>query len=146
MHIAHLKAQDSIGVEELAKRTGLKRRRIALLAADGKIPGAVRLNGYHFVYPLTPELLDWIEWKRRQVQKRKQPVKRARPKLASGVITLPGMRQAFEIWFRRVNGLNGILKMESEYLRDIIGEIRPIALLHLRIAQELKNRDSINEP
>ena len=71
MHIAHLEEQKVIGVEELAKRVGLKRRQIGQLARNGKIPGAIRPDGYHYVYSLTPELLDWIEWKRRQVERRK---------------------------------------------------------------------------
>ena len=128
--------QDSIGVEELAKRTGLKRRRIAQLAADGKIPGAVRLNGYHFVYPLTPKLLDWIEWKRHQVQRRKQP-KIFKTKTNAGVITIQGIRQEFDIWKRRVGGLNGILKMDPECQQDILVELQALPRLYHDIYRAL---------
>lgn len=142
MHIAHRQNVEFIGVEELAKRVGLKRRHIAQLARDGKIPEAIRLDGYHFAYPLTRELVDWIEWKRRKVQKRKQPSKTAKVNLTTGVITVPGIHQEFDIWYRRVGGRDGILKMESEILRDLVVEMQPIALLHWRIEQELRRRDS----
>ena len=73
MHIAHRSEQNSLVLRSLQKELDLKRRQIAQLARNGKIPGAIRPDGYHYVYPLTPELFDWIEWKRRQVQRRKQP-------------------------------------------------------------------------
>jgi hypothetical protein len=142
MHIAHQQNGDFISVEELAKRVLLKRRQIAQLARDGKIPGAIRPDGYHYVYPVTPELLDWIEWKRRRVQRRKQPVKKAKVNLETGVITVQGIRMEFDLWLRRVGGLDGILKMESEVLQDLVVEIQPIARLHWRINQELRQRVS----
>jgi excisionase family DNA binding protein len=142
MHIAHHQSSGFISVEELAKRVGLKRRQIAELARNGKIPGATRLDGYHYVYPITSELLEWIEWKRRRVKQRQRPVKTAHPKLASGVITIQGIRMEFDLWLRRVGGLDGILKMESEVLQDLVVEIQPIARLHWRINQELRQRDS----
>ncbi len=43
------------------KASGLKRRRIAFLAARGQIPGARRAaNGYHFEYFDTREFRCWI--------------------------------------------------------------------------------------
>jgi hypothetical protein len=145
MHIAHQVQLQVIGAEELAKRVGLKRRQIAELARRGKIANAIRPDGYHYVYPLTPELLDWIEWKRRQVKQRRRPIEAAKPKSTSGVITIHGIRQEFDIWFRRVGSFDEILKMESEYLQDIAGEIQPIARLHSRITQELRSRDLVKK-
>src|SRR5215472_15718249 len=111
MHIAHRQNTGFITVEELAKRVGLKRRKIAELARDGKIPGAIQPDGYHYAYPLTPELLDWIEWKRRRVNQRQRSLKMPHPKLASGVITVQGIRMEFDLSMRRVGGLDGIVKM-----------------------------------
>jgi len=145
MHIAYLQKAQFISVEELAKTVGLKRRQIAQLGRDGKIPGAIRLDGYHYAYPVTPELLDWIEWKRRKVQQRREPSKTGKVNLTSGVITIQGIRQSFDIWLRRVGGLDSILKMEPEYRQDIINEIRPIARLHSRLSQALTKRDSTKE-
>ena len=130
MHIAHRRNRVGITVEELAKRVGLKRRQIAELARRGKIPGANRPDGYHYEYPVTPELLDWIEWKRRQVERRKQPDSESRKiRTNTGVITIHGIRAEFDVWIRRVGGLEGILKMKPELREEIIGEILPIAKL-----------------
>jgi hypothetical protein len=134
MHIAHPKMGQVLTVEQLAELIGLKRRQIAYLAPN--IPDAIRPDGYHYVYPVTPELLDWIEWKRRKVQQRKQCVKTAERKpTAAGVITLHGLRQEFDIWLRRVGEFDGILKMPPEYREDILGEIRPIARLYSQLSK-----------
>jgi len=135
MHIAHLQDYKSIGVEELAKRAGLKRRRIAQMARNGEIPGAIRLDGYHYTYPVTPELLDWIEWKHRKVQQRKHPAKTAKVKPTIGVITVHGMRQDFDIWKRRMGGLDGILKLDPKARQDIMIELQAIASLHSDLAK-----------
>jgi hypothetical protein len=110
---------------------GLKRRQIAYLARNGQIPGAIRPDGYHYQYPVTPELLDWIKWKRRQVERRKHPGSPESRKIRTdtGVITIHGIRGLFDVWIRRVGGLEGILKMEPEIRQEIIGEILPIARL-----------------
>ena len=121
--------QKLIGVEELAKRAGLKRRQIAQLARNGKIPGAIRPDGYHYEYRVTPELLDWIEWKRRRIQRRKQP-ESFQTRTNTGVITIQGLRQSFDIWKRRMGGLDGILKMDPEYQQDILVELQAFAMLH----------------
>ena len=136
MHIAHSLSEDSIGVEELAKRVGLKRRRIAQMARNKEIPGATRPNGYQYIYPATPELLDWIEWKRRKVQQRKQRNGTSRVKLTTGVITIQGIRQEFDIWLRRVGGIDGILKMGPECSKDIATELRAIARLYWQLTKQ----------
>jgi len=136
MHIAHVQNAELIGVKELAKKVGLKRRQIAHLARNRKIPDAIQRDGYHYVYPVTPELRDWIEWKRRKVQQRKQPSKTAKVNLTTGVITVPGIRQEFDIWYRRVGELDGILKMPSKCRNDIAIELRPIARLYSQLANQ----------
>jgi hypothetical protein len=140
MHIAHLQNAEFISVEELAKTIGLKRRQIAQLARDGKIPGAIRPDGYHYVYPLTRELLHWIKWKCRQVERRKHPNSPESRKIRKDqrVTTIRGIRAQFDVWIRRVGGLDGILKMKPEYQQEIMGEIRPILRVHSRIIQMLR--------
>ena len=128
MHIAHQEPVQAIGAEELAKRLGLKRRQVAYLAPE--IPDVIRPDGYRNMYPLTPANLDWIEWKRRKVQQRKRPTKTVKLKSNSGVITIQGIRQEFDVWFRRVGGIDGILQMSPEHRRDIVLEIQPIARLY----------------
>jgi len=137
VHIAHRRSQVGITVEELAKEVGLKRRQIAELARRGKIPGAIRPDGYHYEYRVTPELLDWIESKRRQVARRKHPSLRENRRTDTGVLTIHGMRQDFDIWKRRVGGLNGILKMDRECQQDILVELQAFARLHHDIYRAL---------
>ncbi len=137
MHIAHPQNAQFISVEELAKTLGLRRRQIAELARDRKIPGAIRLDGYHYAYPVTPDLLDWIEWKRHKVNQRKRAIEQARPKPTSGLITIQGIRQSFDVWKRRVGGLNGILKMDRECQQDILVELQAFARLHQDIYRAL---------
>jgi hypothetical protein len=132
MHIAHPRIGEVITVEQLAELVGLKRRQIAYLAPD--IPGAIRPDGYHYEYRVTPELLDWIEWKRRKIQRRKRCVKTAKPKpTAAGVITLHGLRQEFDIWLRRIGALHGILRLPPEHRRDIVLELQPMARLYSQL-------------
>src|SRR5437879_9611195 len=111
MHIAHHKNGKVITVEQLAKMVGLGRRQIAQLARDGKIPGVIRPNGYQNQYPLTPELLDWIPWKRRQVERRKHPDSPESRKIRTnaGVITIHGIRAQFDVWISGVGGLEGLV-------------------------------------
>ena len=136
MHIAHLKIGEVLPVEQLAELVGLKRRQIAYLARNGKIPGVICPDGCHFQYLVTPELLDWIEWKRHQLQRRKQP-KSCKTKTNAGVITIHGIRQSFDIWKRRVGGLNGILKMDPERQQDILVELQALARLYHDIYRAL---------
>ena len=136
MHIAHQKV---LHVGQLAKMVGLQRRQIAYLAKKGRIPDAICLDGYHYQYPLTPELSDWIEWKRRQVEERKRvnsPESRE-TKTDREVITIRGFRRRFDVWLNRVGGVKGILKMDDELRREILGELRPFARLHQNIYRSL---------
>ncbi len=47
--------------------------------------------------------------------------------LATGVVTIQGIRQSFEIWRMRVGGIDGVLKMEDDDQSAIIGELQEIA-------------------
>lgn len=62
----------TISVAQIAKRTGLSRRQIAYLARAGKIPGVIRPNGYHYAYPDTIQLQDWMQDKRIATKLKKQ--------------------------------------------------------------------------
>lgn len=144
MHIAHLEDEQSITVEQLAKMIGLKRRQVANLAKKGMIPGVSRPDGCHFQYRLTPELRDWIERKRGEVTRRRVCGQSVVPKsgkaLTHGIIAIHGIRMEFDIWLRRVGGLEGILKMNRQSRDDVVGEIRAIADLYSRLTHELRDR------
>jgi hypothetical protein len=126
-------------VEQLAKMVGLKRRQIAALARNGEIPSAIRPDGYHYEYPLTPELLNWIEWKRRQVEKSKQPVPK-RHKETSGIISIRGMRHDLEIWRLRIE--QEIDTWDDEVLEGVRLELTAFVDLHSRITKTQEARKS----
>ena len=134
MHIAHSEVGQSITVEQLAKRIGLKRRQVANLAKKGGIPGVSRPDGCHYQYRLTPELRDWIERKRSEVTRRRVQRQSVVPNSGKarthGITTIHGIRMEFDIWLRRVGRLEGILKMDRQSRDDIVGELRAIAELH----------------
>lgn len=140
MHIAHSENGQFITVEQLAKQIGLKRRQVANLAKKGEIPGVIRPNGCHYQYPFTPALRDWIQRKRSEVKRRRvrgqSVVPQSARALTRGISSIHGIRMEFEIWLRRVGGLDGILKMERQTQHMIVGEIRAIATciraLHIR--------------
>ena len=73
---------------------------------------------------------------RRKVQRRKQP-ESFQTRTNTGVITIQGLRQSFDIWKRRVGGLDGILKMDPEYQQDILVELQAFAMLHHDISRVL---------
>ncbi len=60
--------------------------------------------------------------------------------LNSGIITVQGIRGEFDMWVRRVGGLEGILAMEHASRLEILGELQPI----VELAQGL--RETVEEP
>ena len=146
MHIAHLRDGEFGSGPQLAGLVGLKPRQIANLARDGKIPGAFRPNGRQFQYRITPELLEWIQWKRNRVKQSKQPqcrkysLRTLERQKGFGLNSMHGIRADFDNWSRRVGGSDGILKMEPECIEEIIGELQPIARLLDRLKGALEAR------
>ena len=67
----------------------------------------------------------------RQVERRKHPDSPESRKMRTdaGLITIHGIRAQFDVWIRRVGGLEGIMKMKPDFRQEIIGEILPIARL-----------------
>jgi len=45
----------------IMKQTGLARSSVARLASKGRIPGAIRADGVHFVFSGTPEFMEWLD-------------------------------------------------------------------------------------
>ena len=148
MHIERRKVSRVLHVGQLAKMVCLQRRQIAYLAKKKRIPDAICPDGYHYKYPLTPELLDWIEWKRGLVERRKRansPESR-RTRTHREVITIRGFRRRFDVWLNRVGGVEGILKMDDELRREILGELQPFARLHQNIYRSLDQTSTSSIP
>jgi hypothetical protein len=66
--------------------------------------------------------------------------------LQTGVLTIQGIRQSFDVWARRVGGIEGVKAMEPDHQVEIMEELDAICefgmLLHdhLQAIQEDKNR------
>jgi hypothetical protein len=46
--------------------------------------------------------------------------------LQTGVITIHGIRQSFDVWYRRVGGINGVKAMELDHQIEIAEELDTI--------------------
>lgn len=57
--------------------------------------------------------------------------------LSTGVITIPGIRQEFDVWLHRVGGLDGVKKMESDTKQEIFEELEPILEFALKLEEDL---------
>jgi hypothetical protein len=129
MDIGHPAEGKLLTGPQLAKMVGLKKSRIAQLAKTGRIPGAIRPNNYHFKFPLTPELRDWIDWKSRQVDQKKQPPRetpRERP-----LVSIHGIRQEFDMWLSRIEPK--IKGWNDELLEEARLELAAFVHFHKRI-------------
>lgn len=60
--------------------------------------------------------------------------------LKSGVITIHGIRQQFDVWLSRVGGLNGILKMDEDHREEIMGELEAIVQLGQNLMDSFAKR------
>ena len=141
MHIAHYSDGEILTVEQLSKLVGLQRRQVANLARKEKVPGVTRPNGWHYQYRMNPDLRIWIQVKRSEVARKKRPpaIPNAKRHPMGGLASVHGIRADFEIWLRRVGGLAGILKMPSDNIMEIIGEIQPIGTLYLELGEKVFN-------
>lgn len=54
-----------------------------------------------------------------------------------GIASVHGVRADFDIWYRRVNGVKGILRMGEGYPEDIIRELMPIYELVAELKEKL---------
>jgi len=66
--------------------------------------------------------------------------------LGSGVYTVHGIRQSFDIWLRRVDGLDGIKKMDLENQMEILDELSPIVELGIALHEHLEATNAAPAP
>src|SRR5262245_13677175 len=53
--------------------------------------------------------------------------------LSTGVITIPGIRQEFDVWMHRVGGIEGVTKMDFDTKQEIFEELEPIMLFAIKL-------------
>ena len=52
-----------------------------------------------------------------------------------GLASVHGVNHEFSVWLRRVNGAHGILRMEAAAVKEIMGELEPIAKLYHQLLE-----------
>lgn len=65
--------------------------------------------------------------------------------LSTGVITIPGLRQEFDVWMHRVGGIEGVRKMDADTKQEIYEEIEPIMLFAIQLDEELSGTSNAVE-
>lgn len=68
-----------------------------------------------------------------------------------GIITIDGILQEFDIWIKRMRGVEGILKLGTEDIRAIIKDLKPISdlyqeLMHVDLSAPRKKRTKSKQP
>jgi len=135
----------------------LKRRQIANLARRRAIPGArLSANGYHYEYPVSRALRDWIMWKEFEIRRRKQcklseadkesPLMPESPEPNSrqtGIANLPGIRQMFDVWHKHATAVHPIEKWPIKRLFEVAIDISPIAVFATEIREILESRKPV---
>jgi hypothetical protein len=63
--------------------------------------------------------------------------------LESGVVTIHGIRQQFDVWFKRVGEMDGISKMDTDNKQDILEELDGIANVWAELKEHLEEAEPI---
>lgn len=58
--------------------------------------------------------------------------------LQTGVITIHGIRQSFDVWYRRVGGINGVKAMDLEHKIEIMEELDPMCEFGMNLHDHLE--------
>jgi hypothetical protein len=63
----------------------------------------------------------------------------------TGIITIPGIRQEFDVWLHRVGGFEGVQKMDINTKEDIYEELVPVVEFALKLSDDLEGVATANE-
>lgn len=58
--------------------------------------------------------------------------------LATGIITIPGIRQEFDVWLHRIGGYDGVRKLEQDTQQEIYEELEPIMEFALHLQEDIE--------
>lgn len=58
--------------------------------------------------------------------------------MQTGVLTIQGVRQSFDVWLRRVGGIEGVIKMESDHKIEIMEELDAICEFGMQLHDHLQ--------
>jgi len=66
--------------------------------------------------------------------------------LQTGVITIHGIRQSFDVWYRKVGGINGVKAMDMENQIEIMEELDSICEFGMVLHDHLENVQNAASP
>jgi hypothetical protein len=66
--------------------------------------------------------------------------------MQTGVWTVQGIRQSFDVWYRRVGGLDGVKAMDLDHQMEIMEEIDAICEFGMQLHDHLEQLRSANAP
>jgi hypothetical protein len=132
---------------DIRRQTGLSRASVARLAAQGKIPGAWRVDGHHFAFADTPQLRSWIETQR---SKRKMEDLRGFRKAGrsssshqqgrTGIYTIEAIHMDFLRWKSLVAGDGFPQEWTTGELEKIRSDLNPFKSTIAELEEELNRR------
>lgn len=100
------KKPNTLTVTQVALLTGLRRRQVAVLARDGRIPDATRPDGWHYQYNDTLALRAWMsEYKKATALRRKPTQEKLSEGLRQELYSARNGRLSPLAWERRYRGL-----------------------------------------
>lgn len=131
-------------VDESLEQLELELTLVKTAVAVNSVPRELifeNLNDEHFVEISRANLprAKAIKWARIAMEQRLTPAqlrlsivhgevvdREATRLLSTGMITIQGIRQSFDIWYRRVGGINGVRKMDLDHQIEIAEELDSI--------------------
>lgn len=126
---------------DIQRFTGLSRAQVALLASKKKIPGAVRRDGYHFVFKDDSRLRTWMEAKRDQLATLKRCKVNLNPfSNKPGTLSIEGIHMDFNLWKVRVAEHGYSKDWKTEKLGKVWRYLKPIKTAIEELEAELRRR------
>lgn len=125
------------------------------IIAIGTIPPDIyqpHLNADHYIVLARAELTDKqrAKWAKKASDQRLSPaqlkasirmgevVSGTQTEKTHGLVSLVGIRQDFDIWYRRVKGVAGIKRMEFDAQKEVISDLKPFHELYLKLDEAMK--------
>jgi len=132
--------QATLSRSDLQKMSGASPSTISRALKNGRIRGAFRHDGLHWLIPMTPSVTDWCKDQKRSQQLRVMPKARLNRGLGKGtaIITIEGLNQGFTTWQRKMG--NKIEQYTITELDKVILLLEPFEelLQSLRTLREKK--------
>lgn len=151
-------------VDEALEQLELEAILVKTATAINSVPRALRfehLEGEHYVELAKADMprANKIRWARIASEQRLTPVqlrfsmiegevvdKASSKGLHTGIYTVQGIRQSFDVWYRRVGGMEGVKAMDVDHQIEIMEEIEAICIFGDQLGLHLEELHKTNAP